>query len=185
MTAYGVPMLVFISFIGSLGIPFPITIVIVAAGAFTRSGLLDWRLAMLACMLGASLADNSEYLLGRLAQPWLKQRFSQKSAWKQAQSFVNKQGGKAILLTRFWLTPLAPEVNIIAGSHYPYLRFLFFDLTGQFLWVLLYGGAGYLFAAQWESVSQEISVVSGWSAAAFLLLLVVYSLAQKRKSHTL
>ena len=44
LSTYGLPMLLFIAFIGSLGIPFPITMVIVAAGAFARAGLLDWRL---------------------------------------------------------------------------------------------------------------------------------------------
>jgi len=181
LAAYGAPILVFISYIGSLGIPFPITMVIVAAGALTRTGLLDWRFAVLACLAGAALADHSEYLLGRLAQPWLKRRFGQRSAWQQAQVTINHQGGWAILLTRFWLTPLAPAVNVIAGSRYPYGEFLFFDLVGQFLWVLLYGGLGYLFAAQWEWVSQALSAFSGISLAFFFLALASYYLFQRRK----
>jgi membrane-associated protein len=178
----GVPILVFISFIGSLGIPFPITMVIVAAGAFARTGLLDWRLAGAACLLGAMLADGSEYLLGRTAQPWLKRHFGQKEVWQKAQGIINRQGGGAILLTRFWLTPLAPAINVIAGSRYPLGRFLLFDLGGQFLWVLLYGGLGYLFAAQWEWVSQTLSAFSGVSMALFFLVLGGYYLARHRKS---
>jgi membrane-associated protein len=182
LVAYGVPMLLFISYIGSLGIPFPITIVIVAAGAFTRAGILDWRLAILACLMGSALADNSEYLLGRLAQRWLRRRFGQKNVWKQAQSTINRQGGWAILLTRFWLTPLAPAINVIAGSRYPFANFLFFDILGQFLWVLLYGGLGYLFAAQWEWVSQVISEFSGFSVILFFLALGIYYLVKRHKT---
>jgi membrane protein DedA with SNARE-associated domain len=182
LVAYGVPILIFVSYFGSLGIPFPITMVIVAAGAFSRTGMLDWRLAMLACLIGTSLADNSEYLLGRVAQPWLKRRFGQKSIWRQAQSTINHQGGWAILLTRFWLTPLAPAVNVIAGSRYPFAQFLFFDLIGQFFWVLLYGGLGYLFAAQWEWVSQALSAFSGLSVAMFFLAVGIYFLMQHRKT---
>ncbi len=181
LAAYGAPMLLFISYIGSLGIPFPITLVIIAAGAFTRAGLLDWRLAILACLAGAALADNSEYLLGRLAYRWLKRRFGQKFVWQQAQSTINRQGGWAILLTRFWLTPLAPAVNVIAGSRYPFLQFLFFDLFGQLVWVLLYGGLGYLFAAQWEWLSQAAGVFSGLSMALFFLAFGVYSLALRQR----
>jgi membrane-associated protein len=164
-----------------LGIPFPITIVIVAAGAFSRSGLIDWQLAMLACLIGASLADNSEYLLGRIAQPWLKRHFGKRNIWHQAQSTINDQGGWAILLTRFWLTPLAPAVNVIAGSRYPFVQFLFFDLVGQFFWVLLYGGLGYFIAAQWEAVSQALSAFSGLSVAVFFLAIGFYFLLQRRK----
>jgi hypothetical protein len=138
--------------------------VIVAASAFTHSGLLKWRLALLACLVEAVIADNCEFLLGCFAQPWLKQRYDHKPAWQQAQPTINRQGGLAIFLTRFWLMPLAPAINVIAGSRYPYGRFLFFDLAGQFIWVLLYGGLGYLFATQSEPVSQGISLFSGLSA---------------------
>lgn len=181
LATYGPLALVFISYIGSLGIPFPITMVIVAAGAFSRAGLLDWRLAMLACLVGAALADHSEYLLGRLAQPWLKQRFGQHNAWQQAQAIINRQGGWAILLTRFWLTPLAPAVNVIAGSRYPFMQFLWFDALGQFFWVLLYGGLGYLFAAQWEGVSRALSAFSGVSLVLVFVALGASFLAHRRK----
>jgi membrane-associated protein len=180
LTAYGAPILVFVSYFGSLGIPFPITMVIVAAGALTRTGFLDWRVALLACLAGAALADNSEYLLGRLAQPWLRRRFGQKPAWQQAQTTINRQGGWAILLTRFWLTPLAPAVNVIAGSRYPFLQFLAYDVIGQFVWVLLYGGLGYLFAAQWEWVSQAIGAFSWISVALVFLAYGIYFLMRRK-----
>ena len=180
LTTYGPLALVFISYFGSLGIPFPITMVIVAAGAFSRAGLLDWRLALLACLVGATLADNSEYLLGRVAQPWLKQRFGRHTVWRQAQATITRQGAWAILLTRFWLTPLAPAVNLLAGIRYPWGRFLLLDILGQFLWTLLYGGLGYLFAAQWEWVSQGLSAFSGVSIALFFLVFGAYFLIQRR-----
>lgn len=174
LTAYGPLLLILVAYAGSLGIPFPITMVIVAAGAFSRAGLIDWRLAMLACLVGAALADNSEYLLGRIAHPWLKRYFESKGTWQTAQSTINRQGGWAILLTRFWLTPLAPAVNVMAGSRYPYPKFLLLDVIGQFLWVLLYGGLGYLFAAQWEWVSQGLSAFNGISVALFAVTVGIY-----------
>ena len=182
LTTYGPFALVLISYLGSLGIPFPNTIVIVAAGAFSRFGLLDWRLAMLACLVGAALADNSEYLLGRLAQTWLKQYFGERDGWQRAQATINHQGSWAIVLTRFWLTPLAPAVNVIAGSRYQYWRFLFFDVVGQFLWVLLYGGLGYFFAAQWELVSKVLGAFSGVSMVLLFLVFGSYFLVQHRRS---
>lgn len=181
LTTYGVPMLIFIAFIGSLGIPFPITLVIVAAGAFARTGALDWRLALLACVVGAALADHSEYLLGRLAQPWLQRRYNDSAAWQKAQSIINRQGVWAILLTRFWLTPLAPAVNVIAGSRYPLVRFLFLDLLGQLIWVLLYGGLGFFFAAEWEAMSRAASLFSAASIALCFVALAVIFLARRNR----
>jgi membrane protein DedA with SNARE-associated domain len=164
LNLYGAPALLFLTFIGSLGIPFPVTLVIVAAGALTRQGLLDWRVTLLACLLGAALADNGEYLLGRQARGWLR-RFESKPVWHQAHAIIQRQGGWAIALTRFWLTPLAPAINLIAGSKYPYLRFLLFDVLGQLVWVIVYGGLGYIFVSEWLKVSQAVSGFTGVSFA--------------------
>lgn len=182
LSAHGGPLLLAVSFFGSLGIPFPITMVIVAAGALARLGWLDWQWALLAGLLGAMLADNAEYWLGRLAQPWLRRRWAHTGGWQKAQAIIHQQGGWAILLTRFWLMPLAPAVNVIAGGRYPYLKFLVFDFVGQALWVLAYGGLGYLFAAEWEQVSHALSVFNGVSVVFALLALGVYFYAQRRKA---
>jgi membrane-associated protein len=176
----GALLLLLVSYVGSLGIPFPISLVMIMAGAFSREGFLDWRLALLACLAGAALADNSEYVLGRWAGKWLKRRFGQKLAWQRAQAAISRQGGWAILLTRFWLTPLAPAVNVIAGSRYPYARFLFFDLAGELLWVLLYGGLGYIFASEWKLVNQVMGNISGLSLGLLVLAGTIYFLTQRR-----
>ncbi len=181
LVTYGPPILFLTAYLGSLGIPFPISLVVIAAGAFTRQGILDWRFSILACLAGAVLADNSEYLLGRLAERWLLRRFGEGAVWQQALKTFNRQGGWAIMLTRFWLTPLAPAINIIAGGRYPYERFLFFDVTGEFLWVLLYGGLGYLFAGEWELASQFVSDFSGFSVGLVILVAGVYFFLQWRK----
>jgi len=188
LALYGVPILVVMTYIGSLGIPFPVTLVVITVGALVRQDVLDWRLAVLACLTGAMLADNSEYLLGRLAGGWIKLRWGEKPAWQHALAAINRQGWWAIVLTRFWLTPLAPAVNLVAGSRYSYARFLFFDLSGQMLWVLLYGGLGYIFGAQLEAVSQMVSNFTGLSVglvilvAVGMLLLKLYKKFRQRKN---
>jgi len=173
LSGFGFPVLLFVAFIGSLGIPFPITLVIVAAGALTRQGYLSWYEMISACLLGAAIADHGEYLLGRVGKQWVVNRFGHTKVWQQANFIFNRQGGWAVLLTRFWLTPLAPAINFIAGSHYAYPRFLFFDLLGQLLWVLLYGGLGYIFFEQWRWVSQLVSEFTGISFVVVLLTLAV------------
>lgn len=174
LSNYGIPVLLLTAFIGSLGIPFPITLVIMAAGASAHAGLLDPWQALLACLAGASLADHSEYLMGWLALPWLRNRFGNKAIWNRANDVVYRQGGWAIFLTRFWFTPLAPVVNVLSGGRYPYPLFLLFDLSGELMWVLLYGGMGYLFAAQWQQVSRAMSWASVLSMALVLLGIAVY-----------
>lgn len=181
LVTFGVPILFVTAYLGSLGIPFPITIVIIAAGAFTRQGILDWRLAIPACLAGAVLADNTEYLLGRYAGRSIERRFGQGMVWQSAMTTFNRQGGWAILLTRFWLTNLAPFVNLIAGTRYPYRRFLIFDTTGELLWVLIYGGLGYIFGSQWELISQFASDFTGLSLGLVILAAGIYFLVKRRK----
>ena len=67
-----------------------------------------------------------------------------------------------------------PAINVMAGSRYPYKRFLFFDLTGQFFWALLYGGLGYLFASQWEQVSQALGMFTLLSVGVTILAVGIY-----------
>ncbi|NMB88997.1 MAG: DedA family protein [Chloroflexi bacterium] len=179
--AYGIPALLLVAYLGSLGIPFPVTLVIMAAGALTRAGIFDWHQALPACLAGAMLADNSEYLLGRMAQPWLSRRFGQKAVWQQALTTLNRHGIWAILLTRFWLTPLAPAINILAGGRYTFRRFLLIDLVGQLLWVTLYGGLGYIFAAQWEWVSQVVGGITWISVAGVLLAYGLFFFFQQHR----
>jgi|WetSurMetagenome_2_1015567.scaffolds.fasta_scaffold248834_1 membrane-associated protein len=180
LVAYGAPSLFVVAYLGSLGIPFPITLVIIAAGAFTRQGILDWRLAIPACVAGAVLADSSEYLLGRFAGQWFERRFGQSLVWQSGLATFNRQGGWAILLTRFWITTLAPVVNLLAGDRFSYRRFLAFDLTGELLWVLLYGGLGYLFGSEWELVSQFVSNFTGLSLGVVVLAAGIYFYLKSR-----
>lgn len=165
----GVPILFLIAYGGSLGIPFPISLCVIAAGAFAHQGVIDWRLAFLACTAGSVLADSTEYALGRWAAGWLGRRFGQRAVWKAAQATFTRQGGWAILLTRFWLTTLAPIVNLIAGNRYPYARFFMYDICGEVIWVLIYGGLGYLFAEEWPLINQVMSDFTGLSIGVVVL----------------
>ncbi len=166
---YGLPLMLLVSFLGSLGVPFPITPVIIAIGALSYEGFFDWRLAALACLLGAMLADISEFFIGRWAGKWFRRRFGEKMDWEQALEKFSRQGDWAILLTRFWLMPLAPPINVIAGSQYSFWRFLLVDFIGELIWVLVYGGLGYLFAGELERVIQVVEKF-GWFSLALVIV---------------
>jgi len=65
-------------------------------------------------------------------------------------------------------------INIVAGSQYPYLRFLLFDVAGQLVWVLLYGGLGYIFDEQWRAVSATAANVSEITVGAAFAFAILY-----------
>jgi membrane protein DedA with SNARE-associated domain len=162
MLAYGPPALSLALMIGALGLPLPGTMFLLAAGAFARQGVLDWPLAAPLALLGAVVGDSSGYLLGRYGGRLVLRWVEDSATWQGAQQVFDRRGGLAILLTRFLLTPLAVPTNLIAGSsQYAFWRFLAFDISGELVWVALYGGLGYLFAQSWEVLNDLAGNLSG------------------------
>ena len=170
--SYGAPVFGLALLLGALGVPIPGTLLVVAAGAFSRQGVLDMGLAAGWGLLGAVAGDSLSYGLGRFAGVWMERRFGSSAAWHKAQQTFDRRGGWAIYLTRFLLTAAALPTNWIAGSsRYSYRRFLWVGAVGELTWLAVYGGLGYLFGSQWELVSDFLNNFGGFALG--LVLLVV------------
>jgi membrane protein DedA with SNARE-associated domain len=159
---YGAPILGVIVFLGALGIPFPATIIVIAVGAFCRQGFLAWPSTGLIALTCVVLGDCLSYAMGFYAREPALRRFRGSDKWIQAENTFQRWGGTSILLTRFLITGIAVPVNLVAGTgSFPFRRFLFYDLSGEAIWIFGYGGLGYLFGTQWEPVSAFLSNMSG------------------------
>jgi len=160
--AYGAPALGLVLFIVALGIPLPATLLLLASGAFISQGALDGPQALGIGLLGSVLGDSGSYCLGRCGGGLVLRRFERAPAWRRAQATFERRGGLLVFFTRFMLTPLALPTNLIAGSsRYSYARFLALDALGELTWIVLYLGLGYLFAGQWETISELAGSLSG------------------------
>ena len=169
---YGAPILGAIVFIGALGVPFPGTLIVIAAGAFVRQGLLTWYTTGVVALICVVIGDNLSYAIGHFVREPILRRFQGSEKWIQAESTFNHWGGMSVFWTRFLVTGIAVPVNLIAGtSGFGFRRFLLYDLIGETIWIFGYGGLGYLFGTQWEVVSDLLSNVSGLALG--LLILVV------------
>jgi membrane-associated protein len=145
-------------FLAALGIPLPASMLVIAAGAFTRQGVLGWESAATVALLGAVAGDGCSYLVGRFGLDRLPTRVRDRVNTATTTQWFSRWGGWGMFSTRFLLTPLALPVNLLAGStRYPWHRYMTAVLAGEVTWVALYGGLGYLFADQWESMSQLAS----------------------------
>lgn len=159
---YGAPILGLIVFIGALGAPFPGTLIVVAAGAFSRQDILAWHTTGLIALACVVFGDSLSYALGFYAREAVLTRFQGSPNWIQAEASFNRWGGMSVFLTRFLITGIAVPVNLIAGtSKFAFRRFFFYDLTGEAIWIFGYGGLGYLFGTQWEVVSELLGNISG------------------------
>lgn len=159
---YGAPSLGVVVFLAALGIPFPATAIMIAVGAFGREGFLPWHTTGLVALTCVILGDCLGYGLGYYVRGPVLRRFGDSERWIKAESFFQQRGGLSIFLTRFLVTGIASPVNIIAGtSNISFRTFLIYDLAGESIWVVGYGGLGYLFGNQWEVVSEFISSFGG------------------------
>jgi membrane protein DedA with SNARE-associated domain/UDP-2,3-diacylglucosamine pyrophosphatase LpxH len=182
MTAYGPAALGSALLLGGAGVPVPATLLVLAAGAFARQGVIDWSLALGVGLLGVVLGDTLSYALGRFGKAWAQRRLSLSGSttWRRAQNRFERGGALAIYSTRFLVTPLALPTNLIAGgSGYDYRRFLSYDVAGEMTWLLLYGGLGYAFASQWQTINQIINDLSGWLVGALVAGMGIYFLASR------
>ncbi len=159
---YGAPLIGLIILLGALGFPVGASVVVIAAGAFSQQGALDWYEVILVGLAGAVIGDMLSYGMGHYAKDWVEKRFGASPAWINASQSFHKSAGLAIYLTRWLVTAVAIPTNWIAGgSGYKFSRFLLYDVGGELTWLVLYGGLGYWFGSQWELVYDFMSNFGG------------------------
>jgi membrane-associated protein len=167
---HGTPIFALILFIAALGAPLPASFLVIAVGAFSQQGILNWYEAALLGLIGVVLGDVLSFGIGYFARDWVDARFGHSRTWKSARDAFDARAGMAIYLTRFLITALAVPTNLIAGgSGIQFRRFLTYDVLGELTWILLYGGLGYWFGTQWEVVSDFVSNFGGFLLGVVLL----------------
>ncbi len=190
----GYPILWIIVFLASVGAPLPVSLLLLAAGAFAALG--DFHLGLLTCMtVSASVCgDSTGYVIGRRlgskALDWIEQRScspapSSRTIARSRAAF-QRRGGWAVFLSRFLVSALGGTINLVAGTeHYPYQRFLLYDALGETIGALIPLALGYVFGASWEDLGDLLSTVSGFVLALLFtsfLLLRLLTLLQRLKA---
>jgi len=180
MITYGPLVLGLAMMLGALGLPMPIPLLGLAAGAFARQGLIDWKTLSALGLMGAVLGDSVSYAVGRFAGGWVQYRLGASSAWQKAGDQFQQHGALAVYVTRFLFTPLAVPTSLIAGSSgYAFRRFLTHAVAGDFTWIALYCGLGYIFGSRWQVISQLVGHYLGWLGGAVVVGIGVYVLVRR------
>ena len=181
LSLYGVAALFGILMIASAGVPFPVTLLLVAAGSFTNQGEMTLWHVLLSGSCGAIAGDQLGFGLarwrGRTLIKWLTDRIGGAEKIEKAESFTQKWGGAGIFFSRWLFTPLGPWINITSGiAGYSWPRFLLWDVLGEILWVVLYVLLGYFFSdrvqevaellgdLKWVTLGAVVAIVAGWKS---------------------
>lgn len=181
LSLYGVAALFGILMVASAGVPFPVTLLLVAAGSFTNQGEMSLWHVLLAGSCGAIAGDQLGYGLarwrGRTFIKWLTDRVGGAEKFKKAEGLTQKWGGAGVFFSRWLFTPLGPWINISSGiASYSWPRFLLWDVLGEILWVVLYVLLGFFFSdrveevaellgdLKWVTLGAVVAIVAGWKS---------------------
>src|SRR6266478_3071972 len=182
---YGLPVLFGVILVCSVGIPFPISLMLVAAGSFVEQGEMKLWQVIAAASLAAVLGDQIGYGLSRWGGRRLINRITRRlgieNKIKEAEVLTKRWSGAGIFFSRWLITALGPWVNVASGiGGYPWRRFLLWDALGQVLWVILYVCLGYMFSNRvqtiaeilgnliWVIVGVIIAVILGWQLVRYV-----------------
>jgi membrane protein DedA with SNARE-associated domain len=177
LVTHGVPLLVAVITISSVGVPFPVTLTLVAAGSFARQGELSLLPVIVAASLAAILGDQIGYGLSRWGGRRLVVRISRRIGGehkiKKAEALSNKWGGFGIFFSRWLVTELGPWLNVTSGiAGYPWRRFIIWDVLGEVLWVVLYVMLGYVFSDRVQYISEILGNLA-WAILAFIVAIIL------------
>ena len=146
---YGIIFLIIFCETGLVIIPFlPGDSLLFAIGAIAAdadSGINFW-IAGLVILTAAILGDTVNYWIGRNLGGWTQRKFPnivKPSHIAKTNTFFNRYGGKTIIIARF--VPIVRTfAPFVAGTgEMDYRRFMFFNVIGAILWVVLLLPAGW------------------------------------------
>ncbi len=177
VSTYGTIVIALSTFLSCLALPIPASFVMLAGGAFVASGDLAALPVVMAAFIGAVAGDQAGFRIGRLGGHRIETRLlqtpSRAAVLTRARRLVTRWGVAGVFLSRWLVSPLGPWVNLVAGATgMGALRFTAAGAAGEAVWVGLYVGLGYLFAANIGALSAVLgNAIAAVTAAAIALML--------------
>jgi membrane-associated protein len=152
---YGPWLLLVCTYLATIALPVPASMLLLAAGGFVAAGDLALTASAGAALGGAVAGDQTLYVLGRTGGAGLIERMGQRAApVARGRDMLARRGDAAVFLSRWLVSPLGPWVTLAAGAAgLGWLRFSLWAVAGQVIWVALYIGLGYGFTGNLAAAS--------------------------------
>ena len=182
MKNYGPVALGFIMFTSAIGIPWPVTPLVFVAGSLARLGFFDWPPAAVWIYIGAVIGDTAAYGIGRFASDWAERLAGKRfrGVWQRAESWFQRYGAVAVLLSRWIFNSLDVPISLIAGaSRFNFLKYLFYIAIGRGIWIMVYGGLGYFFGSQYERIWELVNRYTLWAGGGIAVGVAAYFIIRR------
>jgi membrane-associated protein len=176
VSQYGAPALFGIVIIAAIGVPLPITLLLIVAGSMIAQGAMNLWWAIGLAGAGAILGDQAGYAIGRWGGPAvgakLSRLFGKRASIETMEAKAKAWGGPGIFITRWLLSPLGPWINLASGATgYPWHRFLFWDILGELTGAVVYISLGRFFSDRVMALFGVLGDVT-WAIAALLAAVI-------------
>jgi membrane protein DedA with SNARE-associated domain/rhodanese-related sulfurtransferase len=181
VSRHGYMVISIVLFSACCGLPLPLSVVLLTAGAAAHGGLLNLGLVILCAWSAALAGDMVMYLGGRYTGWWLLTQICRFSMNQEACVFGSanqfyKRGPRALLVAKF-VPGLAEVSSVLAGSlSMRPRRFLILDGLGILAYVTSWTVAGFVFARFLRVAIGWVERVGHITAATFGAIIVLYVL---------
>ena len=174
---YGAPALFGIVIIAAIGVPLPITHLLIVTGSMISQGAMNLWWALGVASAGSILGDQAGYAIGRWGGPVvltkLSSLFGKRTSLQAMEAKAKAWGGPGIFMTRWLLSPLGPWINLASGTaSYPWRRFLFWDILGEVTGAVVFISLGRLFSDSVMALYGVLGEVT-WAIAALLAAIIL------------
>ena len=182
LTAHILAATLLVTFFASMGVPLPVSVVLVAAGAAAHASGLSLPWLMVSVWVAAALGDSVLYFGGRYTGWWLlawlcRLTTNPEQCIFRSADYFYRRGPRTLLFARFvpglgaMAAPLAGSLNMRLA------RFLRLDSIGAFIYTSTWVLTGYVFSRFIKQIEQAIAGVGHVVLLVVVVLVVVYAIS--------
>jgi membrane protein DedA with SNARE-associated domain len=163
-------------FLGSLGVPIPEEMPIIAAAVLSHEGIVRWWLALPVCLLGVLSGDVVLYWIGRhwgeRVLSWRAVRLVLTPGREQWLKAAYRRHALKTVVTARHVMGVRAAAFLTAGiARVPFWKFVVADAGAAGLGVPFGFGLAYFFTDQIEAIVVDVHRVERWLGLAALLVL--------------
>lgn len=184
---YGYVTIFALVMLGNMGVPVPEESPVVLAGYASQKLWLDYKVAVVVCIVSAVVGDNIGYLIGRKGGRPLILRYGKylginEEKLNQLESFFHRYGDKTVFIARF-IAGLRWAAGPLSGAaHMPMSKFMFYNATGAIVWVLIMTQLGYQLGNNLPYVLKLLGQAKIVIVVLAIIGFIIYRIYKKRKA---
>jgi membrane-associated protein len=173
LALYGSPALFAIVAVAAVGVPLPVTLLLIVTGSLAAQGAMNIWLAIAIAAVGSIVGDQIGFAVGRWGGKALVARLSRMigspERIAEMDAKAKRWGAAGVFFSRWLVSPLGPWINLASGAaDYSWLRFTLWDFLGESFGAALYIWLGLIFSDRVQAVGAILGDLT-WAAVGILV----------------